>query len=124
MTGKTLYERLGNYNAISAVVDAIMRRMVEDARLSKYFIGHGENSRKRLRQMQVDMICEATGGPCFYPGRDMKTTHGGLGINGEEWQVMISHILTVLEIFKVPEAEQKEIMKIISNLKIDIVEKP
>jgi hemoglobin len=70
------------------------------------------------------MICEATGGPCFYPGRDMKTTHRGLGINGEEWQVMISHILTVLEIFKVPEAEQKEIMKIISNLKKDIVEKP
>jgi hemoglobin len=124
MTVKTLYERLGNYNAISAVVDAIMRRMGEDARLSKYFIGHGENSRKRLRQLQVDMICEATGGPCFYTGRDMKTTHRGLGINGEEWQVMISHILAVLETFKVPEAEQKEIMKIISNLKIDIVEKP
>jgi hemoglobin len=70
------------------------------------------------------MVCEATGGPCFYTGRDMKTTHKGLGINGEEWQVMISHILNVLDTFKVPEAEQKEVMAIISNLKNDIVEKP
>ncbi|MCJ7444493.1 MAG: group 1 truncated hemoglobin [Methanotrichaceae archaeon] len=123
MAGKTLYERLGNYNAISAVVDAMMRRMAGDARLSKYFIGHGENSKKRLRQFQVNMICEATGGPCFYTGRDIKTVHKGLGINGEDWQVLISHILSVLETFKVPEAEQTELMSLISNLKSDIVEK-
>jgi hemoglobin len=124
MTGKTLYERLGNYNAISAMVDILNRRLDGDARLSKYFIGHGENSRKRLRQLQVDMICEATGGPCFYTGRDMKTAHKGLGINGQEWQVLISHILSVLETFKVPEEDLKEVMTMISNLKSDIVEKP
>jgi len=124
MTGKTLYERLGNYNAISAMVDILNRRLDGDARLSKYFIGHSENSRKRMRQLQVDMICEATGGPCFYTGRDMKTTHKGLGITGQEWQVLISHILNVLETFKVPEEDLKEIMTMISNLKSDIVEKP
>jgi hemoglobin len=124
MAGKTLYERLGNYKAISAVVDIIIRRLVDDARLSKYFIGHSENSRKRLRQLQVDMICEATGGPCFYTGRDMKTTHRGLGITGEDWQAMISHIYGVFDLFKVPETEQKEVMAIVNNLKGDIVEKP
>ena len=105
MAGKTLYERLGTYNAISAVVDTLMRRLVDDARLSKYFIGHGENSRRRLRELQVDMICEATGGPCFYTGRDMKTTHKGLGITGEDWQAMITLNLGVFELYKVPEAE-------------------
>ena len=124
MAGKTLYERLGTYNAISAVVDTIMMRLVDDGRLSKYFIGHGENSRRRLRQLQVDMICEATGGPCFYTGRDMKTTHKGLGITGEDWQAMITHIYGVFDLFKVPETEQKEVMAIVNNLKGDIVEKP
>ena len=124
MAGKTLYERLGTYNAISAVVDTIMRRLVDDGRLSKYFIGHGENSRRRLRELQVDMICEATGGPCFYTGRDMKTTHKGLGISGEDWQAMVTHIFGVFELYKVPEAEQKEVMAIVNNLKSDIVEKP
>ena len=124
MAGKTLYERLGGYNTVSALVDTLMRRMGEDARLSKYFIGHGENSRKRLRQLQVDMICEAAGGPCFYTGRDMKTAHKGLGINGEEWQIMLSNILNLLETFKVHDGEQKEIIEILSNLKKDIVEKP
>ena len=124
MAAKTLYERLGTYNDISAVVDTLMRRMSEDARLSKYFIGHGENSRRRLRQLQVDMICEATGGPCFYTGRDMKTTHKGLGITGEDWQAIITHVYGVFELFKVPEAEQNEVMAIVNNLKSDIVEKP
>ncbi|MCJ7445555.1 MAG: hypothetical protein MUO26_13715 [Methanotrichaceae archaeon] len=67
--------------------------------------------------LQVDMICEATGGPCFYTGRDMKTVHKGLGINGEDWQLMLSNSLNLLETFKVHDEEQKEIIEILSNLK-------
>jgi len=52
----TLYERLGGYDAIAAVVDSLMVRLADDRRLVKYFAGHGDDSKKRLRQLQVDMI--------------------------------------------------------------------
>jgi len=124
MAGTKLYDRLGGYNAIAAVVDSLMAKMGEDARLSRYFVGHGDDSKRRLRQLQVNMICEATGGPCFYSGRDMKTVHKGMNISSTDWQSMITHLIGVLDNFKVSDAEQKEILSMMSRLKGDIVERP
>ncbi len=124
MVNKSLYERLGGYDAIAAVVDGLMIRIGRDPVLARYFAGHGEDARKRLRQFQVNMICEATGGPCFYTGRDMKTVHTGLGISGAEWQMLITHLIGTLDNFKVPDAEQKEILGILNGIKGDIVERP
>lgn len=120
----SLYERLGGYNAIAAVVDSLMMRMKTDPQLAKYFVGHGEDSMRRLRQLQVNMICQTTGGPCFYTGRDMKSVHRGLGINGAEWQILITHILGVLNNYQVADTEQKEILGLLNSKKGDIVEKP
>lgn len=124
MSNSSLYGRLGGYNVIAAVVDDILMRMTTDQRLAKYFAGHSEDSKKHLRQLQVDMICQATGGPCFYLGRDMKTVHKGIGINGAEWQVAITHIIGVLDNYKVPDDEQKEILAFLNSIKDDIVEIP
>lgn len=124
MAKASLYERLGGYNAIAAVIDSLMMRFGTDQQLAKYFAGHSEDSMKRLRQLQVDMICQAAGGPCFYLGRDMKTVHKGIGINGTEWQAAITHIIDVLDNFKVPDAEQKEVLTLLNSIKGDIVEKP
>jgi hemoglobin len=124
MANASLYERLGGYNAIAAVVDSLMMKFGTDPQLAKYFAGHSEDSKKRLRQLQVDMICQATGGPCFYLGRDMKTVHKGIGINGMEWQAAITHIINVLDNYSVPDAEQKEVLALLNGVKGDIVEKP
>lgn len=124
MANKSLYERLGGYDVIAAVIDDLMKRIVSDPRLAKYFAGHGEDSMKHLRQMQVEMICEATGGPCFYTGRNMKAVHKGIGINGIEWQSLITHLVGVLDTFNVADAEQKEVLNILNMIKGDIVERP
>ncbi len=121
---KTLYEKLGGYDAIAAVVDGLMVRLVEDPRLARYFAGHGDDSKKRLRQLQKDLICQSMGGPCLYLGRDMSTVHKGLGIDGTDWQTAITHLIGVLDSFKVPDELQKEILTMMNDIKGDIVEKP
>lgn len=124
MTNASLYKRLGGYNVIAALVDDLMMRMTADPKLARYFAGHSEDSKRRLRQLQVDMICQVTGGPCFYFGRDMLTVHKGLGINGTEWQAAITHIIGVLDNFKAGDVEQKEVLAFLNSIKEDIVEKP
>jgi hemoglobin len=124
MAKVTLYERLGGYNAIAAVVDSMLPRLVNDQRLARYFAGHGEDSRRRLRQLQVDMICQATGGPCYYPGRDMETVHKGLGIDGADWAAMISHLVWAMDTYQVADAEQKEVLALLNGIKKEILEKP
>jgi hemoglobin len=123
MTKKSLYERLGGYNAIAAVVDDFVGRLVTDKQFERFFAGHSTDSKKRIRQHIVDQFCAAAGGPCIYTGRTMKDSHVGLGISEAEWDGAAKHLVATLDKFKVPEPEQKELLAFVTSLKADIVEK-
>lgn len=119
---RTLYQRLGGYDAIAAVTDDFIGRMVTDPQLGRFFAGHSTDSKMRIRQHVVDQLCAATGGPCVYKGRDMKTSHAGLGITEAQWNLAVSHLVATLNKFKVPEREQNELAAALTQLKPDIVE--
>lgn len=120
---KSLYSRLGGYDAIAAVVDDFVGRLVTDKKLNKFFVGHSEDSLKRIRMHVIDQLCAAAGGPCIYTGRDMKTSHHGLGITNDDWDASVKHLIETLDKFKVPTAEKDELLSVIGTLKKDIVDK-
>jgi hemoglobin len=120
---KSLYERLGGYDAIAAVTDDFIGRLATDPTEGRFFVGHGDDSKQRIRQHIVDQLCQVTGGPCVYKGRDMKTTHKGLGITQADWDISVKHLVATLDKFKVPEKEKNEVLTAISGLKDQIVEK-
>jgi hemoglobin len=120
---KSLYERVGGYDALAAVVDDFIVRLVTDKQFEKFFAGASNDSKKRIRQHILDQFCAATGGPCVYTGRDMKTAHAGLGITNAEWDAAAKHLAASLDKFKVPEKEKGEILAFVTGLKKDIVEK-
>src|SRR5262244_3644864 len=120
--GPTLYKRLGGYDAIAAVSDDFIGRMAADKQLQRFLVGLSDNSKGHLRQLVVDQLCAATGGPCIYIGRDMKTAHQGLGITKENWQTAVKLLTATLDEFKVPEKEKGEVLGAISGLEKDIVQ--
>jgi hemoglobin len=120
---KSLYDRLGGYNAVAAVVDDFIGRLVADKRFTKFFVGHSEDSLKKIRQHIVDQFCAAAGGPCLYTGRDMKTSHKGLGITGDDWDAAARHLVESLDKFNVPKAEKDDLLAFVTSLRKDIVEK-
>jgi hemoglobin len=120
---KSLYQRVGGYDALAAVVDDFIGRLISDKRFEKFFAGFSNDSKKRIRQHILDQFCAATGGPCVYLGRDMKTTHGGLGITEADWDAAAKHLVSSLDKFKVPEKEKGELLAFVTSLKKDIVEK-
>jgi hemoglobin len=122
-SGDSLYKRLGGYDAIAAVTDDFIGRLATDKQLGRFFAGASESSQKRIRQLVVDFLCQATGGPCVYTGRDMKTVHKGLGITGKDWDASVKHLVATLDKFKVPKKEKDEVLTAVSGLKTDIVEK-
>jgi hemoglobin len=119
----SLYKRLGGYDAIAAVTDDFIGRLATDPSLSKFFVGHSTDSKQRIRQHVVDFLCVATGGPCVYKGRDMKTVHAGLGITEADWTKSVQHLVASLDKFKVAQKEKDELLAAASGLKKDIVEK-
>jgi len=120
---KSLYERIGGYNALAAVVDDFIGRLIGDKQFEKFFAGFSVDSKKRIRQHILDQFCAATGGPCIYTGREMKTSHAGLGITNADWDAAAKHLAASLDKFKVPEKEKGEVLAFVTTLKKDIVEK-
>ncbi|MDT4966215.1 MAG: hemoglobin [Acidobacteriota bacterium] len=120
----SLYKRLGGYDALAAVTDDFIMRLATDKSLGRFFTGASKDSQKKIRTHVVDLLCEATGGPCIYIGRTMKVSHAGLGITEADWTTAAKHLGDTLDKFKVPAAEKAEVFKIVGTLKADIVEKP
>jgi hemoglobin len=121
---ETLYKRLGGYDAIAAVTDDFIGRIASDPSLGRFFVGLSQDSKTRVRQHVVEFLCNATGGPCAYLGRDMKTAHTGLGITGADWDKAASLLTATLDKFKVPAKEKGEVLAAVTGLKSQIVEKP
>lgn len=120
----SLYKRLGGYDAIAAVSDDFIGRLLKDPMFERFFVGFADDSKKRIRQHLVDFLCENTGGPCFYFGRDMKTAHAGMGVTKAEWDKAVVLIGETLTALKVPAAESQELATLLVPLEKDIVEKP
>ncbi len=121
-TEPTLYERLGGYDAISAVVDVFAQKLFDDPIVGARFFGMSADSRMGFRQKNKNLICNVTGGPCKVISRTAQVTHEGLGIKASEFNIVVGHLVSTLDEFKVPEAEQKELLAIIGTLRPNIVE--
>ena len=109
-------------NSIAAVVDDFIGRLVNDSQLSRFFVGHSNDSKQGMRQLIVDQLCQAFGGPCIYKGRDMRTAHDGLGLSISDWEKSVEHLVATLDKFKVPQKEKDDVLAAASGLKSQIVQ--
>ena len=115
----SLFDRLGGKAAISAVVVDFRTRVAKDARINAKF---ARTDIPRLDAMLIDQVCEATGGPFRYTGRNMRDAHQGMKVTTGEFNGLVEDLVATLNAFKVPKAEQDELLGILGPLKTEIVE--
>ena len=116
---RSLYDRLGGVDAITAVTRAAVDRQMKDNRINQKY---ARTNVDRLIKEFVDQICQATGGPCTYTGRNMTETHHNMGVTSGEWDAFVENVVAVLDDFKVGKAEQDELLNILAPLRPEIVE--
>jgi hemoglobin len=122
MSDKTLYERLGGYDAVSAVVNDLLPRLMADTQLGRFWQHRGEDGINREKQLLVDYLCANAGGPMLYTGRDNQTSHKGMGISETDWEVFMGHLDATLNSFKVPQQERNDVIGFVQGTRADIVE--
>jgi len=122
MNNKSLYERLGGYDAIAAVANDLLPRMQADAQLGRFYQHRGEDGLRRSRQLLIDFLCSSAGGPLYYTGRDMKITHKGMKINESDWSAFLEYLNATLDALQVPQSERNEVVALMQSTKADIVE--
>jgi hemoglobin len=122
MSEKTLHERLGGYDAISAVANDLLPRLQADPQLGRFWEHRGADGIAREKQLLIDFLCSSAGGPLYYTGRDMKLSHEGMRISESDWAAFIGHLDATLDAFAVPQREHDEVVGFIQSTKADIVE--
>jgi len=121
---KSLYDRLGGAYPISVVVDDFIDRLLVNGTLNANPAIDAARQRvpkQGLKFHVTTLVCQVTGGPCQYAGREMQAAHAHLNISEKEWQAMLADFRTTLDKFSVPAAEQGELVTIVNSTKADIV---
>ena len=122
MNQKSLYERLGGYDGITVFANDLLPRLQADSQLGRFWQNRGDDGIAREKQLLIDYLCASAGGPMYYTGRDMKTSHKGMKISESDWSVFLRHAGATMEALQVPKQECDEIVAFVLSLKADIVE--
>jgi hemoglobin len=121
-SGGSLYQRIGGYDVIASAIDTLFAILHDEPAFARFFGGRSADSVIRSRQLLVDQMCALSGGPCHYIGRDMKTSHAGLGISGAEWEANMQASDAALVKIGVRDAERAEFLALFERYRHDIVE--
>jgi hemoglobin len=115
---KTLYERLGGQPALNAVVAELWNVVAADARINGYFT---KTRPEAFAGQLADFLCQASGGPCQYKGKDMASAHTGMHLSEADFSALAEDTGIVLDKFKVPAREKGEVLGMLGGLKGDVV---
>jgi len=117
----TLYKRLGGREGIRGVVDDFVAFLVADPRVKDRFTKLTPAQVEKLKTNASDQICDATGGPCSYLGKDMKAAHTGMNITEADWSATVEDLIKALDKRNVAKKDQQELIGLLAPMKKDIV---
>jgi hemoglobin len=119
---KPLYERLGGADGIKNLVDKVAENVTQDPAVNKAFKKTTGAKLEAFKKQLTDQLCELTGGPCEYHGKDMKTAHKGMKITEAQFDSFVNDLKLALAELHIEEAEQNELVEKLAPMKEDIVE--
>lgn len=118
---QSLYERLGGYDGISAFAIDLLPRLQGDERLGRFWQYRGSDGIAREKQLLIDFLSHNAGGPLYYTGRDMLTTHKGMGITEADWENFLGHAGATMAALNIEKQEGDDVVAFVLSLKGEIV---
>jgi hemoglobin len=124
-TPRSLYDRLGGTTAIASVVDGFVANVAADTRINKFFtrVAKDTAAMREFKQKMVDQVCQGSGGPCTYTGKDMKTAHQGMGLTNANFDALVEDLVKALDAAGVQQKEKDDLLAILGPMRADIVTK-
>jgi hemoglobin len=113
----SIYDKIGGYEAIEAVVEDFYVRVLADHQLAGFFAGTILNRRKGK---QAEFLAAALGGPEPYTGAPMKQVHQGRGITMHHFNLVAGHLGDALTAAGARSETVTEILSAIAPLAPDI----
>ena len=113
-----LYHTLGEQEGIGRFVDAALKRIHGDLRISIFF---EKTDLPDLRRLLIEQICAASGGPCVYSGRSMEEAHSGMHLTDADFSAFVEDLIAAMNDVKIDAATQKTILGVFGPMKPQVV---
>ena len=114
----SLYQDLGERANIVKFVDTATDEWLADDRIKDTF---DNLNIERFKGRLVDQICEITGGPCKYKGRNMYLSHKGLHLDTAQFNALVEGLQDGMDRAGVPFRTQNRLLVLLAPMKRDIV---
>ena len=114
----TLYERMGGEAKLKAAVNDFVAIILADDRINFAF---ADTDLTKFNQLLFEQLCELSGGPCRYTGRDMHTSHAKLNITRAQFNALTEDLYVALERVHVPYHLQNKLIAMLAPMERDIV---
>lgn len=103
-----LYQQLGERSGIANVVEDLLYRIVDDERINFQFKGMDV---AQFHRNLTDQLCELSGGPCTYSGREMRELHADMNITNTQFNALAENLILAMEKNRIPTAAQNQLIK-------------
>ncbi|MEQ5816320.1 group 1 truncated hemoglobin [Marinobacter sp. NFXS11] len=113
----SLYQQLGEREGIANVVEDLLYLIVEDERINQQFKGMDV---AQFHHNLTDQLCELSGGPCAYTGREMRELHSDMAITDTQFNALAENLILAMEKNDIPTGAQNRLIKQLLPLYPDI----
>jgi hemoglobin len=113
-----LYRDLGELPGITAIVEGMLFRLVDNPRIAHHF---AQTDIVNLRDRLVEQLCVEAGGPCTYTGLPMDEAHIGMDIDQSDFNALVEDLQMSMEDLDVPVATQNRLLARLAPMRRDIL---
>jgi hemoglobin len=125
LTSNSLYDQLGGLVGITAVINDFIPIVASDGRINRFFADTVKSGRiPRLKELLIQQIAEASGGPVKYTGADMKSAHAGMGIPTTAFVALVGDLTAAMDKNNVSDNAKRTLLGALAPLAPQIVENP
>lgn len=114
----SLYRQLGGEAGISALVEELIVRAVENPRIGDHF---ASTDLIQLHQRLSEQICVEAGGPCRYSGLSMEDAHAGMDLTEADFNALVEDLIDAMEALEVPVRTQNRLLARLAPMRPQII---
>jgi hemoglobin len=121
LAGNRLFDQLGGLVGITAVINDFVANLLVDSRINSFFTSLSAQRSKRLAELLIQQVANASDGPVTYTGSDMKSVHAGLDITMDDFNALVEDLVAALDQNGVSTSAKQMLLGALAPLADDIV---
>jgi hemoglobin len=115
---RPVLEQFGGEAGLTRLMDTFMAGLLADEKMGPFF---ANSDQVRVKRQLVEQFCVILGGDCTYTGRDMKSSHAGLGIDRADFNRLVEVLQVAMDQHDVPFSAQNKLLAKLAPMHREVV---